>query len=300
MKRQRRELKAVPEREVTFVTDDRPIWLRHYIKNRHNYLYVMIFKSTDLESYDEAVDYLADLTARLSSSPLITQATLYDENFGAGSYAKKAYAQLEQYRARLARARERGKLDWMIYLRFTALDFEAVREQVDRHVASAMEAFPKPPHVEKVNAIYHIENHLVVRHEPYDALGVAKGIAAEGSPGANKFANYGFSKPARNSNDPATQIAYIDWYQEVRQHDSLRANFPDEIGRMWLQVSAEQPFDFWCLTTYEYCAKDVDTIKTATGSAYYAMNRYRGDTADLYHPYYEGSAMVITEYMKPY
>ena len=98
MTRQRRELKAVPEREVTFSTDDRPIWLRHYIKNRHNYLYVMIFKSTDLESYDEAVDYLADLTARLSSSPLITQATLYDENFGAGSYAKKAYAQLEQYR----------------------------------------------------------------------------------------------------------------------------------------------------------------------------------------------------------
>jgi len=67
-----------------------------------------------------------------------------------------------------------------------------------------------------------------------------------------------------------------------------------------LQVSAEQPFEFWCLTTYEYCTKDVDTIKTATGSAYYAMNRYRGDTADLYHPYYEGSAMVITEYMKPY
>ena len=96
------------------------------------------------------------------------------------------------------------------------------------------------------------------------------------------------------------QVAYIDWYQEVRQHDSMRANFPDEVGRMWLQISAKNPFDFWCLSTYEYCAKDLDTIKKTMGAAYYAMNAYRGDTGDLYHPYYEGTGLVVAEYMKPY
>ena len=84
------------------------------------------------------------------------------------------------------------------------------------------------------------------------------------------------------------QTAYIDWYQEVRQHDSLRANFPDELGRMWLQISAEKPFDYWCLTTYEYCAKDLDVVKKVTGAAYYAMNRFRGDEGDLLSPLLRG------------
>ena len=80
----------------------------------------------------------------------------------------------------------------------------------------------------------------------------------------------------------------------------MRANFPDEVGRMWLQISAEKPFDCCCLTTYEFCAKDMGIVKNTIGAAYYAMNAYRGDTADLYHPFYEGTGMVIAEFMNPY
>lgn len=295
-----RKLEAKPDEPFFREKDDRPLWLRHRIKNRHNYLHVMIFNCTDLDRYDEGLHYLAELTEALFQSPCIAQASFYDEHFGSGDEARAIYAQLEQYRSAIARTRERGKLDWMIYLRFTAVDYDAVQPEVQAHIDRVFEQLPMPDCIEKVNALYYIENHVLVRHEDYEPLSVAAGIGVEGEPGTNKFANYGFSKPSRNADDPATQVAYIDWYQEVRQHDSLRANFPDEVGRMWLQISAEKPFDFWCLTTYEYCARDINIVKRTTGAAYYAMNRYRGDTAALYHPYYEGSGMVVAEYMKPY
>jgi hypothetical protein len=295
-----RKLEAKPENRSYRRPDDRPLWSRHYIKNRHNYLNVTIFNCRNLERYDEGIRYLAELTEELFACPIIAQATFYDDNFGSAEGAKELYAELEAYRARLARTRERGKLDWMIYLRFSAVDYEAVQKEVQTHIDATFEKMPVPDHVEKLNSIYHIENHVLVRHEDYDMLSTAAGIGVEGEPGTNKFANFGFSKPSRDPFDPRTQLAYIDWYQEVRQHDSLRANFPDEIGRMWLQIDAEKPFDYWCLTTYEYCAADVDVVKKTVGAAYYAMNRYRGDTADLYHPYYEGSSLVVAEYMKPY
>jgi len=179
-------------------------------------------------------------------------------------------------------------------------ELAAVQAELRAHIDAILEKTPVPDYIEIVNSIYHIENHLMVRHEDYDVLSTAAGIGVEGQPGTNKFASFGFSKPSRDSLDPKTQVAYIDWYQEVRQHDSMRGNFPDEVGRMWLQISAEQPFPFWCLTTYEFCARDMSIVKNAIGAAYYAMNAYRGDAADLYHPYYEGTGMVIAEYMKPY
>ena len=297
---QRRKLEARPDTPFYPGADQRPLWLRHHIKNRHNYVNVSIFNCTDLERYDEGIEYLAELTEALFSSPIVSQASLYDDNLGSAEIAREIRAKLQAYLGRLERARERSKLDWMIYLRFTAVDYDAVQSELQAHMDATFEKLPVPDYIEKVNSIYHIENHVMVRHEEYDALSTAAGIGVEGEPGTNKIANVGFSKPSRDALDPKMQVAYIDWYQEVRQHDSLRANFPDEVGRMWLQISAEKPFDFWCLSTYEYCAKDLEVINKTTGAAYYAMNRYRGDTEDLYHPYYEGSAMVVAEYMKPY
>lgn len=296
---QRRKLEAKPDIPFYSKPDDRPLWLRHYIKNRHNYVNVTIFNCTDLDRYEEGIQYLAELTEELVNLHVVSQATLYDDNFGSSDSAKEMHARLKAYMARLARDRERGKLDWMIYLRFTAVDYEAVQLELQAHIDATFEKLPIPDYIEKVNSIYHIENHVMVRHEDYDVLSTAAGIGVEGEPGTNKFATFGFSKPSRDSLDPKTQVAYIDWYQEVRQHDSMRGNFPDEVGRMWLQISAEKPFDYWCLTTYEYCASDLNIIKKTTGAAYYAMNAYRGDTADLYHPYYEGTGLVIAEYMKP-
>ena len=296
----KRKLEAKPETPFYPQPDERPLWLRHHIKNRHNYVNVTILNCNDLDRYDEALDYLADLTEALFDSPVVSQATLYDDNFGSAESAKEMHAMLQAYQARLERARERGKLDWMIYLRFTAVDFDAVREELQAHIDATLNRMPLPDFIDKVNSIYHIENHLMVRHEEYDALSIAGGMGIEGEPGTNKFASFGFSKPSRDAEDPKTQVAYIDWYQEVRQHDSMRANFPDEVGRMWLQISAEKPFDYWCLTTYEFCAKDMGIVKTTIGAAYYAMNAYRGDTADLYHPFYEGTGMVIAEFMNPY
>lgn len=295
-----RKLQAKAQEPFFPSPDNRPLWLRHRIRNRHNYLHVMMFNCLDRDRYEEGIHYLASITEALFRSPIISQATLYDEHYGDGAHAREVYARLEQYRAVMPRSRERGKLDAMIYLRFTAVDYDAVVQEVQAHITEVFQQHPLPDCLERENAIFYIENHVVVRHEDYEPLSVAAGIGVEGEPGTNKFANYGFSRPSRDPFDPKIQVAYIDWYQEVRQHDSLRANFPDEIGRMWLQISAEKTFDFWCLTTYEYCARDIDVIKKTTGAAYYAMNTYRGDTADLYHPYYEGSAMVIAEYMKPY
>lgn len=297
---QRRRFEARPETPFFPGPDERPLWLRHHIKNRHNYVNVMIFNCRDLARYDEGLDYLAGLTEALFDSPLVTQATFYDDNFGSADSAREMHAMLQAYQGRLVRARERGKLDWMIYLRFTAVDYRAVHDQLQAHIDATLARMPVPEGIEQVNSIYHIENHLMVRHEEYDALSIAGGMGIEGEPGTNKFASFGFSKPARDPDDPKTQVAYIDWYQEVRQHDSLRGNFPDEIGRMWLQISAAKPFDFWCLTTYEFCVSDMGIVKNAIGAAYYAMNAYRGDTADLYHPYYEGTGMVVAEFMAPY
>jgi hypothetical protein len=297
---QRRKLEARPHVPFYGTSDERPLWMRHYIKNRHHYLNVMIFNCSDLDRYDEGIQYLAELAEQLFDSPIVSQVTFYDDNLGSGESARERHAMLKAYMGRLARGRERGKLDWMIYLRFTAVDYEAVQAELRAHIDAILQKTPVPDYIEIVNSIYHIENHLMVRHEDYDVLSTAAGIGVEGQPGTNKFASFGFSKPSRDSLDPKTQVAYIDWYQEVRQHDSMRANFPDEVGRMWLQISAEKPFDFWCLTTYEYCVTDLNVIQTSIGAAYYAMNAYRGDTADLYHPYYEGTAMVVAEYMKPY
>ncbi len=239
------------------------------------------------------------MDSALFDCPVVSQATLYDDNFGSAESAREMHARLQAYQARLERARERGKLDWMIYLRFTAVDYDAVRSELQAHIDATLTRMPLPDYIERVNSIDHIENHVMVRHEEYDALSIAGGIGVEGEPGTNKFASFGFSKPSRDADDPKTQVAYIDWYQEVRQHDSLRGNFPDEVGRMWLQISAEKPFAFWCLTSYEFCATDMSIVKDTTGAAYYAMNTYRGDTADLYHPYYEGTGMVVAEYMDP-
>jgi hypothetical protein len=296
-----RRLEAKPE--VTFYAepDERPLWLRHHIKNRHHYLNVVILNCKDLDRYDEGIQYLAELTEALFNSPVVSQATFYDDNYGSGEAAKEMYDKLEAYKSRIARTpRERSKLDWMIYLRFTAVDYEAVQQELQAHIDATFESMPIPDFIEKVNSILYIENHVMVRHEDYDVLSTAAGIGVEGDPGTNKCATYGFSKPSRDPYDPKMQVAYIDWYQEVRQHDSMRANFPDEVGRMWLQISSEKPFDYWCLTTYEYCASDMNLIKKTIGAAYYAMNAYRGDTGDLYHPYYEGGCLVIAEYMKPY
>ena len=297
---QRRKLEAKPEAVFYNKPDERPLWLKHYIKNRHNYLNVTIFNCTDLDRYDEAVQYLAELTEEFFNSAVVSQATYYDDNLGSGDGAREMHEKLKAYMGRLERGRERGKLDAMIYLRFTAVDYEAVQAELQAHIDATLENKPLPDFIEKVNSIYYIENHVMVRHEDYDVLSTAAGIGVEGEPGTNKFATYGFSKPSRDSEDPKMQVAYMDWYQEVRQHDSMRANFPDEVGMMWLQISAEQPFEFWCLTTYEYCAMDLDIIKKTIGAAYYAMNAYRGDTGGLYHPYYEGTGLVVAEYMKPY
>jgi hypothetical protein len=297
---QRRKLEIKPDVPFYAEPDDRPIWQKHYIKNRHNYANVLIFNCTDLDRYDEGIDYLAELTEELFSSPVVSQATFYDDNLGSGEGAKEMHEKLKAYQGRLQRGGERGKLDWMIYLRFSAVDYDAVQSELRAHIEAAFKKMPTPDYLEKVNSIYYIENHLMVRHEDYDSLSTAAGIGVEGEPGTNKFASFGFSKPAENSTDPKTQVAYIDWYQEVRQHDSMRGNFPDEVGRMWLQISAEKPFDYWCLTTYEFCVRDLAAIKTTIGAAYYAMNTYRGDLAHLYDPYYEGTGMVVAEYMKPY
>lgn len=297
---QRRKLEVKSDVPFYRKPDDRPLWMRHYIKNRHNYLNVTVFKCKDLENYDEGIEYLVELTRELFDSPIVSQATLYDDNLGSGTAAKEMYARLEEYQSRIERVRERGKLDWMIYLRFTAVNYEEVWKKIAAHISAIFKKMPVPDYIEKVNSLFHIENHVMVRHEDYDVLSTAAGIGVEGEPGTNKFASFGFSKPSRDPIDPKTQVAYIDWYQEVRQHDSLRGNFPDEVGRMWLQISAEKPFDYWCLTTYEYCASDLNVIHKTIGAAYYAMNAYRGDTTDLYHPYYEGTGLVIAEYMKPY
>jgi hypothetical protein len=297
---EQRPFQAKPESPYFPAPDNRPLWLQHRIKNRHHYVNVMIFNCRDLDKYDDGLAYLAGLTEALFHSPVVSQATLYDDNFGSEESAREMHARLKAYQARLERARERGKLDWMIYLRFSAVDYESVRRELQAHVEATFNDRPLPEYIDKVNSIFHIENHVMVRHEAYDALSIAGGMGVEGEPGTNKFASFGFSKPSRGSDDPKTQVAYIDWYQEVRQHDSMRGNFPDEVGRMWLQISAEQPFPFWCLTTYEFCARDMSIVKNAIGAAYYAMNAYRGDAADLYHPYYEGTGMVIAEYMKPY
>jgi len=137
---------------------------------------------------------------------------------------------------------------------------------------------PVHDHIRKVNSIYHIESHVLVRHEDYDVLSTGAGVGVEREPGTNKFATFGFSKPSRDPFDPKTQVACIDWYQEVRRYDSLRANFPDDAGRIWLQISAEKPFDCWCLTTDEYCVRDMGVVKNTTAAACYAMNSYRADT----------------------
>ena len=195
---ERRRLEAKEESPFFPAGDERPPWLQQYIKNRHNYVYVLIFNSRDLERYDDGLDYLAALTESLFDSPLVTQVTLYDDNYGSGAAARERYATLAQYQGRIVRARESGKLDWMIYLRFTAVDYDAVRAEVQAHVDRCFADHALPDHIEKVNAIYHIENHVVVRHEEYEPIGAAAGIGTEGTPGTNKCANYGFSKPSRD------------------------------------------------------------------------------------------------------
>ncbi len=297
---QRNKLEAKPETPFYAKPDERPLWLRHHIKNRHNYLNVTIFNCLDLDRYDEGIEYLAALTELLFNSPVVSQASFYDDNLGSGESAKEMHAKLKAYMERLERVGERGKLDWMVCLRFTAVEYDIVQAELQAHINTVLEQLPIPDYMEKVNSIYHIENHVMARHEDYDVLSTASAMGIEGEPGTNKFANFGFSKPSRDEYDPKTQVAYIDWYQEVRQHDSLRGNFPDEVGRMWLQISAEKPFNYWCLSMYEYCTNNLEITKKITGASYYAMNAYRGDTAGLYDPYYEGTGMMVAEYMKPY
>lgn len=211
---QRRRLEAKPEKPFYPAPDDRPLWLRHHIRNRHNYVNVTIFNCRDLDRYDEGLEYLARLTEALFSSPLASQVTFYDDNFGSADSAREMHARLQAYQARLPRRRERGKLDWMIYLRFTAVDYEAVKAELQAHVDATFGSLPLPDCIDRVNSIFYIENHLMVRHEPYDALSLAAGMGIEGDPGTNKFATYGFSRPSRDADDPKTQVAYIDWYQE--------------------------------------------------------------------------------------
>ncbi len=56
---QRNKLEAKPETPFYAKPDERPLWLRHHIKNRHNYLNVTIFNCLDLDRYDEGIEYLA-------------------------------------------------------------------------------------------------------------------------------------------------------------------------------------------------------------------------------------------------
>ncbi|MFT3929379.1 MAG: hypothetical protein QM709_03675 [Spongiibacteraceae bacterium] len=278
----------------------RPAWLNHYIKNRHNYLNVLIFNCKDIHKYNDAIAHLTKLTEALFDSPIVSQTSLYDDNLGDVEHAKLLRARIQESQDYLGRGSQKSKFDWMIYVNFTAVDYQATQAMLVDHIEKTLSALPIPDYIEKINSIFHIENHVIIRHENYDPLSTAQGIGSQENNAAQKFTNYGFSKPARDAFSPKMQTEYIDWYQEVRQHDSLRANFPYETGRMWLQISAEKPFDYWCLTSYEYCAKDLDTIKKTTGAAYYAMNRYRGEKADLYQPLYEGSCIVLAEHMKPY
>ena len=57
---------------------------------------------------------------------------------------------------------------------------------------------PVHDHIKKVNSIYHIERHVLVRHEDYDVLSTGAGVGVEREPGTNKFATFGFSKPSRD------------------------------------------------------------------------------------------------------
>ena len=94
---QRRKLEAEPDTPFYSEPDDRPLWLRHYIKNRHNYLNVSIFNCTDLDRYDEGIQYLAELTEELFDSPVVSQATFYDDNLGSGDSAREMHAKLKAY-----------------------------------------------------------------------------------------------------------------------------------------------------------------------------------------------------------
>ena len=68
---QRRKLEAKPETPFFPSPDDRPLWLRHHIRNRHHYVNVAIFNCADLDRYDEGIEYLAALTEALFDSPVV-------------------------------------------------------------------------------------------------------------------------------------------------------------------------------------------------------------------------------------
>ena len=125
--------------------------------------------------------------------------------------------------------------DYYLMFRFLAFDLGRVKAMVKSQWETVSAANPEPSVLSTMKTTFWVENHRHERHEP-----LAPHLQTVMDPvNGKKYADIGISRPSWDPDDPQMQSNYIDWYQEVRQHDVMRNYFPYENGHQWLLEQGE-------------------------------------------------------------
>ena len=209
-----------------------------------------------------------------------------------------AYKEITPPRGTPARVDFESSPKYYLMFRFMAFDLEEIKAMLKDHWDEVAKTTPAPGILTTEFANFWVENHHQERHEPFSAH--LQGVTDPNNPNAVKMVDAGLSRPAWDPDDPKMQSNYIDWYQEVRQHDVLRCYFPYDTSHQWLLEEGED-CPVYVFSMYEYFVDpQMSQMRSmALAGAYNAISKHRGE-GGLYGPLFEGSWGVLAEHFKRY
>lgn len=206
--------------------------LKHYVW-LHMFRMEGGFQEATVEVKAATTAYVNAIAKKMFDCPAISQSTAYRQVSG---YTPRADSNMPQYYA---------------LFRFDAFDYEQVKTMIMAEWEKVSAEVPLPSGVTADKQLFWVENHRQERHEPFEWQ-----FHMTSTPNQKKYVAMGISRPSWDPDDPKMQVNYIDWYQEVRQHDVLRGYSGYHSSHQWLLMPGED-YAAYVFSMYEYATDDL-------------------------------------------